>query len=129
VSEPTIVPGSHVDEPVKDETPPEPQVVTAEPVTPEPAPAPDPGNSPPENWTEPLSEEDQQEARDAAASTEESRPKTLAELDAEYVADGHLDDLTDRERHERIEAVRVAQHEQAQEYSKPAENTETSSES
>jgi len=117
-AEPTITATHTVGEAVKDETPPEPQVVTAEPV----APSPDPGNSSPENWTEPLSEEDQQEARDRAASEEESRPKTLAELDAEYVADRNLDDLTDRERHERIENVRAAQHEQAQEYSKPAES-------
>lgn len=109
-NESAVTPVHKSGEAYKNETPPEPQVVTAEPVS---TPAPDPGNSAPENWTEPLSEEDQQEARDRAASEEEARPKTLAELDAEYVADGNLEDLSDRERHARVEAVRAAQHEQS----------------
>lgn len=69
-------------------------------------PQPDPGNSPPEAWTEPLTAEEDQEARDALAAAkaadfivledgtvkrmgehvaEESRPKTEEELAVSFV--------------------------------------------
>ena len=53
-------------------------------------PQPDPGNSPPENWTEPLSEAEQQEVKDRLAEEAAASEAGRAEADFEVLESGDV---------------------------------------